>query len=378
MLTYLKELVPKMLRYRLARRGLVGPGRPINLTFSVTNVCQSRCKTCSIWELYKENPEKRKEELALDEIEKIFRSMGHIYVFNVSGGEPFLRSDITEIIAAACRYLSPGVVHIPTNAIAKELIESRTIAILEVLKNNCPHTQLTIKPSLDHIGSKHDAIRGVPGNFTKVLDVFHRLKEIQSDYSNFHVELGTVISRWNVDDVEEIAQYVTNLSVDSYRNEIAEQRSEMFNTQNDITPDPEQYENAIDLFVRQIRENMANRNLFQRITNAFRLVYYSLAIRILKENRQVIPCYAGISNVHMTPYGDIWACCTLGYDKPMGNLRDYNYDFQMLWNSAEAKKVRTYVGEGRCNCPMANQTYSNILMHGPSLFRVVREIMKVN
>jgi len=376
MLTYLKELVPKMLHYRLARRGLVGPGRPINLTFSVTNVCQSRCKTCSIWELYKENPEKRKEELALDEIEKIFRSMGHIYVFNISGGEPFLRSDITEIIAAGCRFLSPGVVHIPTNAIAKEHIESRTIAILEFLKNNCPQTQLTIKPSLDHIGSKHDAIRGVPGNFTKVLDVFQSLKEIQSDYSNFHVELGTVISRWNVDDVEEIAQYVTNLGVDSYRNEIAEQRSEMFNTQNDITPDPEQYEKAIDLFVRQIRENMANRNLFQRITNAFRLVYYSLAIRILKENRQVIPCYAGISNVHMTPYGDIWACCTLGYDKPMGNLRDYDYDFQMLWNSAEAKRVRTYVGQGRCNCPMANQTYSNILMHGPSLFRVVREILK--
>ncbi len=376
MLTYLKELVPKMLRYRLARRGLVLPGMPINLTFSVTNVCQSRCKTCSIWELYKEQPQKKNDELTLEEIEKIFRSMGHIYVFNISGGEPFLRSDITEIITAACHHLSPGVVHIPTNAIAKERIERKTKEILETLKNNCDGTQLTIKPSLDHIESRHDEIRGVPGNFKKVLEVFHRLKEMQSDYPNFHVELGTVISRWNVDDVAEIAQYVTNLGVDSYRNEIAEQRSEMFNTQNDITPDPEQYEKAIDLFVRQIRENMGNRNLFQRITHAFRLVYYSLAIRILKENRQVIPCYAGISNVHMTPYGDIWACCTLGYDKPMGNLRDYNYDFKMLWNSAEAKKVRTYVREGHCNCPMANQTYSNILMHGPSLFRVVLEIIK--
>ena len=376
MLTYLKELVPKMLRYRLARRGLVLPGMPINLTFSVTNVCQSRCKTCSIWELYKEQPQKKNDELTLEEIEKIFRSMGHIYVFNISGGEPFLRSDIAEIITAACHHLSPGVIHIPTNAIAKERIERKTKEILETLKNNCDGTQLTIKPSLDHIESRHDEIRGVPGNFKKVLEVFHRLKEMQSDYPNFHVELGTVISRWNVDDVADIAQYVTNLGVDSYRNEIAEQRSEMFNTQNDITPDPEQYEKAIDLFVRQIRENMGNRNLFQRITHAFRLVYYSLAIRILKENRQVIPCYAGISNVHMTPYGDIWACCTLGYDKPMGNLRDYNYDFKMLWNSAEAKKVRTYVREGHCNCPMANQTYSNILMHGPSLFRVVREIIK--
>ncbi len=376
MLDYIKELAPKMLRYRLARRGFVQPGMPINLTFSVTNVCQSRCKTCNIWELYQNQPEKRHEELTLDEIEKIFRSMGHIYVFNISGGEPFLRSDITEIIAAACQYLSPGVVHIPTNAIAKERIERKTREILEVLKTNCNGTQLTIKPSLDHIESRHDEIRGVPGNFKKVLDIFHRLKEMQSDYPNFHVELGTVISRWNVDDVEEIAQYVTNLGVDSYRNEIAEQRSEMFNTQNDITPHPAQYEKAIELFVRQIRQNMRNRNLFQKITNAFRLVYYSLAIRILKENRQVIPCYAGISNVHMTPYGDIWACCTLGYDKPMGNLRDYDYDFKMLWNSAQAKKVRAYIREGRCNCPMANQTYSNILMHGPSLFRVVREILK--
>jgi MoaA/NifB/PqqE/SkfB family radical SAM enzyme len=376
MIGYFKELGPKIFRYRLARRGLVLPDMPINLTFSVTNVCQSRCKTCNIWELYQNQPEKKQEELTLDEIEKIFRSKGHIYVFNISGGEPFLRPDITEIITAACRYLSPGIVHIPTNAIAQNRIVTKTCDILNMLRSNYPTIQLTIKPSLDHIEEKHDDIRGIPGNFKKVLDVFHRLKAMQSDYPNFHVELGTVISRWNVDDVEEIAQYVTHLGVDSYRNEIAEQRSEMFNSQNDITPHPEQYEKAIELFVRQIRENMHNRSLFQRITNAFRLVYYGLAIRILKENRQVIPCYAGISNVHMTPYGDIWACCTLGYDKSMGNLRDYNYDFKLLWNGAEAKNVRTYIRDGNCNCPMANQTYSNILMHGPSLFHVVREIIK--
>jgi MoaA/NifB/PqqE/SkfB family radical SAM enzyme len=376
MLTYLKELLPKMVRYAFARKGMVSPGAPINLTFSVTNVCQSRCKTCNIWELYDKQPQKRNEELTLEEIEKIFRSMGHVYVFNISGGEPFLRKDITEIIETACNNLSPGVVHIPTNAIAKNRLERKTKEILEVLQQKCPSTQLTIKPSLDHIGPKHDEIRGVKGNFDKVMEAFYRLKELQADYPNFHVELGTVISRWNVDDISEIAQYVTQLGVDSYRNEIAEQRSEMFNTENHITPDSEQYEQAIGFFVRQIRENMKSRLLFQRITNAFRLVYYALAIRILKENSQVIPCYAGISNVHMTPYGDIWACCTLGYDKPMGNLRDYNYDFKTLWNSSGAQEVRAYIRERNCHCPMANQTYSNMLMHMPSLFRVVREIVR--
>lgn len=371
---YLRELLPKMLRYRLAHWGLASPGMPINLTFSVTNVCQSRCKTCQIWDLYRRDPRKKDEELTTAEIEKIFRSMGHIYLFNISGGEPFLRRDFVAIIDAAVTYLTPGIIHIPTNAIALRKSQTKVEAILNLLARQSPHTQLTVKPSMDHVGDKHDAIRGVPGNFEKVMALFEHLKAQKTDYPNLHVELGTVISRWNVDDIEEIAAYITGLGVDSYRNEIAEQRSEMFNRQDAITPSSEQYAQAIDLFVRQIRANMRDKVLFQRITNAFRLVYYQLAIKIMQRNTQVIPCYAGISNAHMTPYGDIWACCTLGYDRPMGNLRDFDYDFQRLWNSPRAREVRRFVRHRRCACPLANQTYSNILMHPPSLIRVVLEI----
>lgn len=372
---FLKEILPKMIRYRLARLRLIAPGTPLNLTFSVTNVCQSRCKTCLIWELYKRNPEKRQEELTIDEIEKIFRSMGHIYIFNVSGGEPFLRSDIVDIIELACKHLTPGVIHIPTNAIAVDMIEKKTHEILKIISANDSSIQLTVKPSLDHIGEKHDELRGVPGNFKKVMTLFSRLKELQSDHPNLHAELGTVISTWNVNDVEEIAQFVTKLGVDSYRNEIAEQRSEMFNMENPITPNVEQYERAVGYFVHQIKTHMENRVFFQRMTNAFRLAYYDIAIRILKKNKQVIPCYAGISNAHLSPYGDIWACCTLGYEKSMGNLREHSYDFKALWNSRQAKEVRAYIRNGHCACPLANQAYSNILLHGPSLFRVMREII---
>jgi MoaA/NifB/PqqE/SkfB family radical SAM enzyme len=372
---YLRELLPKMLRYRLAHRGLVSPGLPINLTFSVTNVCQSRCKTCQIWDLYRQNPGKRAEELTTAEIVKIFRSMGHVYLFNVSGGEPFLRPDFVEIIEAAVTYLTPGIIHIPTNAIALKQSEAKVEAILKLLSRKSRHTQLTIKPSMDHVGPKHDEIRGVPGNFEKVMELFQRLKARKADHPNLHVELGTVISRWNVDDIEAIAAYITGLGVDSYRNEIAEQRSEMFNMQDDITPPPDQYEKAIALFVRQIRASMQDKVLFQRITNAFRLVYYQLAIKIMQRNQQVIPCYAGISNAHMTPYGDIWACCTLGYERPMGNLRDFDYDFHRLWHSPQARAVRRFIRDRRCACPLANQTYSNILMHPPSLVRVVFEIL---
>jgi len=374
-LTYLKEILPKIIRYRLSRRGLVNPGSPINLTFSVTNQCQSKCKTCHIWDLYNKHPEKRKEELTISEIDKIFMSMGHIYIFNISGGEPFLRDDITQIIEAACKYLTPGIIHIPTNAIAVNRIEKKTKDILDLLKAKYPHVRLTVKPSMDHIEEKHDAIRGVPGNFKKVMDVFHKLKKLQSEFPQLHVELGTVISKWNVRDIKEISDYIIKLGMDSYRNEIAEQRSEMYNQDHNITPSARDYEQAIEYFVSNIKTNMKNRSLFNRITNAFRLVYYKLAIQILKTNEQVISCYAGISNAHLSAYGDIWACCTLGYNKSMGNLREYDYNFPELWGSDVAKNIRKYIKNKNCACPLANQAYSNILLNTPSLFNVLREIL---
>ncbi len=372
---YIKEILPKIIRYRLFRLGLVSPGTPLNLTFSVTNLCQSRCRTCSIWKLYRDNPYKRKEELTINEIEKIFKSLGHVYICNISGGEPFLRPDFTQIIELACRYLTPAIIHIPTNAIAVDLVEKKTREILDIIKRVRPGIQLTVKPSLDHAGEKHDEIRGIKGNFKKVADLFKRLKGMKAEYPNLHVELGTVISSWNVNDIEEISRFALGMEPDSYRNEIAEKRAEMFNIEDPITPGVEQYRKAIDSFVRQIHENKNNLPFFQRINNAFRLVYYRIAIRVMEKNTQVIPCYAGVSNAHMSAYGDIWPCCTLGYEKSMGNVRDYNHDFRKLWNSENARQIRKFIKEKRCYCPLANQTYSNILMHLPSLSKVIKNII---
>ena len=371
---YIKEILPKIIRYRLFRVGLVSPGTPLNFTFSVTNLCQSKCRTCSIWKLYRDNPKKINDELTIDEIEKIFKSLGHVYIFNISGGEPFLRQDLPHIVDLACRYLTPAVIHIPTNAIAVDIVEKKTREILDIIKKINQGIQLTVKPSLDHVGERHDNIRGVKGNFNKVVDLFHRLKDMKSEYPNLHVELGTIISSWNVNDIEEISRFAIEMEPDSYRNEIAEKRSEMFNREDPVTPLTESYKKAVDIFVRQVKGGKKNSTFFQKINNAFRMVYYNLAIQTMEQKIQIIPCYAGITNAHMSPYGDIWPCCTMGYDMSMGNLRDYNYDFKSLWNSRHAQKIRKYIKEKNCYCPLANQTYSNILMHVPSLTKVIKNL----
>ncbi|MFP4057415.1 MAG: radical SAM/SPASM domain-containing protein [Candidatus Brocadiia bacterium] len=369
--------LPRIARYRASRRGWMRPGWPVTLTFSVTNLCQSKCKTCKIWQRYRAHPAEVEQELSLEEIEKLFASIrGRVYFLNISGGEPACRKDLPEIIRAALVSFRPHIVHVPTNAIAPNRIEQlcrRTLGYMDELGFRGP---FTVKPSLDGVGSRHDEIRGVPGNFDRVLETVERLKALREDHPRLHVELGTVISRFNLDHVDEIAAFVQQLDVDNYRNEIAEQRAEFFNIGDPITPSAEDYEKLMQRFKATVREDLRSKRRFARITQAFRFVYYDLVGRIIAEERQVIPCYGGISNAHLSAHGEVWPCCVLGDEHSMGNVRNHGYDFAAVWNSPRAQEVRQFIRDGGCACPLANQAYSNILCHGPSLLKVFREVLR--
>lgn len=374
---YLIYLLPKTINYKATRIGLTKPANPITLTYSVTAACQSKCKTCNIGLKYRQDPKRSERDLKIDEIEKVFQTLGQIYFFNISGGEPFLRKDLPEIIQLACQYLKPKIIHIPTNAIASERIRDLTIRSLEIINDYDSRVPFTVKPSIDGVGKIHDEIRGVKGNFNRLEKTISHLKEVEKEYPNFHLELGTVISNFNIDHLSEIEDYVHSLGVQSYRNEIAEQRTEFFNLEDPITPDAETYERLIREFAAKIRENVSRKRELAKVTESFRLVYYDLVVRILREKRQVIPCYAGISNVHINYDGEVWPCCVLGYDKPMGHLRQCHYDFQKLWHSEKANEVRKYIKDGNCACPLANQAYSNILCSPKYLLETAKNFLQL-
>jgi MoaA/NifB/PqqE/SkfB family radical SAM enzyme len=368
---YFTRLLPEIFKYKVFRHTGLMKINPFTLTFSVTAACQSRCKTCKIGDMYHENPERKKEDLTVGEIESVFKTMKPLYFFNVSGGEPFLRDDLPEIIELACYYLKPRIVHIPTNALMPKKIFQKTNDILAIIDVKYKGTILTVKPSIDGIGEEHDKIRGVKGNFERLLETLELLKQLVAEYDSFHLELGTVVSNYNIDHLEEIEDFVHSLDIESYRNEIAEQRSEFFNVGDPITPTAEVYERIIKDFSQKIVSNISKKKKLTKATEALRLAYYQLSSRILKENRQVIPCYACISNVHINYDGGVWPCCVLGYEQEIGNLRNCNYDFQQLWYSDEAKKVRHYIKNNACACPLANQTYSNMLIDFKSMLKAV-------
>ena len=363
------KLAPYLFEYRLYRWFGRQKFQPMTVTYSVTAACQSRCKTCQIGQMFCNDPSRPEKDLKLDEIEKIFKTMKPVYFFNMSGGEPFMRKDLPQIVALACKYLKPRVIHTPTNAIMSKTIIANTEKIIKIIRRYDSTVPFTVKPSIDGVGELHDEIRGVKGNFNKLLETIEGLKKLEEKYDNFHLELGTVISNFNIDHLDDIEDFVHSLGVESYRNEVAECRTEFFNLDDPITPPADVYQKLIKDFARKVEENIGKKKSLAKTTEAMRIVYYDLAGKILETHTQVIPCYAGVSNVHINYDGGVWPCCVLGYDQQMGNLRDFNYNFQKLWYSPKANRVRKYIKEKNCACPLANQAYSNELMHFPSLVK---------
>lgn len=358
--------------YKLSRRLNLKPPYPMNVTISLTNMCNSRCKTCFIWKHYHEHPEDKQKEFKTWEFDRTFQGLGKSPVWiTFSGGEPYLRSDIVEICASAIDHCSPEVITIPTNALLPELIEESNKRILE----RCNNVRLIVNISLDGIGQKHDQIRGVKSNFDNVLNTLQRLKSLKKEFPNLNVGIHSVISNYNIDHVLELYEYVKNLNPDSYISEIAENRTELFNLNQDITPDTELYAKTIKTISDGIRSDRDKaRSTISRVIQSFRLRYYDLVVQELHEKRQVIPCYAGYASCQITPYGDVWPCCVLGYDKIMGNLRQADYNFKKIWFSREANNIRKYIRGGNCYCPLANAHYTNILCNFQTFSKVLMSI----
>ena len=348
--------------------------KPINFTVSITNKCNARCKTCNIWRIYEENRDLNKSELSAEEFERIFEDIGrNAYWFTISGGEPFLRNDIVEIYAALSHHCLPNIINIPTNATAPKLIEKRVRQFLEINREST----LIINLSLDGIGDKHDEIRGVNGNFKKLLETNERLNALKEDFENLRLGVHTVVSIYNANQIPEIYNFVRGLKQDSHIFEVAEERVELLTINSGITPDHKMLSKVMEGITKDIKSNyLESGDYLSRITQSFRLEYYELMKKTLKEKRQIIPCYAGYASCQISAYGELWACCILGSKSSFGNLRDVNYDFNKLWYSERAHEFRASIKRRACYCPLANASYTSMLCNFSTLHKVLSTLIK--
>jgi len=284
----------------------------------------------------------------------------------MSGGEPFLRKDFTDLVCSLYDHCRPSIINIPTNGILTERIPD----IIKAISTHCSKSQIVVNLSIDDIGERHDVIRGVQGNYEKALETLSALKSL--DMQNLSIGIHTVISKFNVSRIPEIYEHLRRFKPDSYVTEIAEERVELDTIGADISPPYEEYSKSIDFLAKAMTENHFHK--IGGITRAFRTEYYQQVKRILIERRQIIPCFAGFASAQIAPNGDVWMCCIKA--ESIGNLRDAAYDFNKVWFSNKAEILRRQIKNGQCYCPLANASYTNMLHHWPTLLRVGWNLVK--
>ena len=348
------ELIPRIFIYKFFHKLGFPRLMPMNYTISLLYTCNSRCKTCNVWK-------KKSDDLTISEYKLIFKKLGRSpYWITLSGGEPFLRKDIVDICRELYKYCKPKIINIPSNG----LLTATIVNNVKEIAGACPKSQIIINLSIDEIGEKQDEIRNVPGNYKKVIKTFDKLKSLKID--NLAIGIHTVISKLNVEGFSGIANDLMQLEPDSYITEIAEQRVELDTMESDITPDIVSYCTVIDYLIHRIKNGKFKG--MNKITQSFRIEYYNLVKKILRDKTQVIPCYAGVTSAQISPDGEIWSCCIKA--ESMGSLRKNDYKFRKVWFSKEMKKERRSIKNKECYCPLANASYTNMLMHFPTLTRV--------
>jgi len=110
------------------------------------------------------------------------------------------------------------------------------------------------------------------------------------------------------------------------------------------------------------------------LLNAKSVVMRDLIPKIATEGFQS-NCYAGRLMGVVYANGDVYPCEIL--EKPIGNLRDFDYSLPELWSSPKAAELRDWIWKTRCHCTHECFLTSNVLFNPRYYPKLLFEYSKI-
>ena len=287
----------------------------------VTYRCPMRCKMCDIWN----NPTKPEEEFKPELLKKLpkMRSV------NITGGEPFVREDIEEIVK---------ILLTKTDRIVFSTSGYFSDKIIALAKE---YPQIGYRISIEGLSCKNDELRGRAGGFDKGLRTLLELRRLGIKDIGF----GITVSNNNSADMLNLYELNRNLKM-QFATAPFHNSFYFHKYDNKVTNIDEVCGNFDELIQRLMKENSPK--------SWFRAFFNLGLINYIKGGRRMLPCEAGSENFFIDPHGNVLPCN--GMEKScwfdtMGNLNDVE-TFDEIWNSEKAKAVREKVAHCPKNCWM--------------------------
>ena len=302
----------------------------------VTYRCPMRCKMCNIWA----NPTKPSEEFAPELLEKLPR----MHSVNITGGEPFIREDIEEIVKIL-RKKTDRIVFSTSG-----WFSDRIIALAK------KYPDLGFRISIEGLSVKNDELRGREGGFDKGLRTLLELRRMGVKDIGF----GITVSNNNSGDMLDLYELNKNLKMEfataSFHNSFYFHKYD-----NQVTNLDEVCANFDELIQRLMKENNPK--------SWFRAFFNLGLINYVRGGRRMLPCEAGSENFFLDPYGNILPCNGMEercWFASMGNLKEATFD--EIWNSPQAAAVRDKVAHCPKNCWMIGSV-------SPVMHKYLRQIL---
>jgi MoaA/NifB/PqqE/SkfB family radical SAM enzyme len=335
---------------RYAKLALGKPFSPALLNILVTSVCDMRCTHCFFTDQLDDAPRK-KFQMTTQEIERISETLGgNLGVLVLAGGEPFTRKDLPEIARAFYKNNRLESVYITSNGQIQKRIFPDVTRMLE----KCPKLNVTVALGIDGLEQQHDKIRQKPGSWEIVIDTARQLQTMKREYPRLDVQTCTCFMNSNQDAIFEWYDFLKyelkpdKINVNYIRPPAADSK--------ELEIDGARYA-ALAARIDEDSRRGAIKNHYAGDIGFFKAaldVYmHGLIARTQETHEAQLTCYAGTAGGVIYDEGTVSSCENLG---PVGNLRDYDWNFQDLWFSPAMQARRKQAADG-CFCTHESNCY---------------------
>lgn len=334
---------------RRARQGAAA-GTPPLLVLFVNSICNLTCEHCFYWRSLNQ-----RDDLSFDEIAALSRDLDTVENLNLSGGEPFLRKDLDQIVRLFVRDNGVRQVYVPTNGWYAE----RTLAALESILAEPALQLFAVELSLDGTAAYHDRFRGKAGSFERAMATYDALAALQRRDPRLRIHSISTVTDQNLDEVRALTDVLHERCPAMDHHNIALIRGDRKNA--DLrTPPTAAYAELVDHVARRWHDREAAR--FGAVVEP---MLQWAKLRTLEARRQVVPCRAGAVAGVVYANGDVSVC---ELHAPIGNLRQAS--FREIWTSPAAEDLRRRITAGECWCTTEVFLWPSIVYQPAALARV--------
>ncbi len=320
---------------------------PVGLIHFLTRRCNARCSFCFIDFNHNESQNK-KNEMTIEQINKFTSTMGKsVQHVNLTGGEPFLRSDIFEILKAYFDNANVSSILINTNGSYPKRISD----LVDKLNKFYPNKTVITQFSIDSYPEEHDKIRKIPGLFNKTIESFEivRKKGIKVIPS-----IALTCTQENYKKINEIYEFMKNKHNVKRFSAILVRDEGVYKTPEPLKKELlKSYKTLIERLYKD-RNNGELLNFYKkdsfmsRVINEKEKIQHENNIQSYLEPKFISYCPSASIFGVIDYDGTVHPCELL--DKPLGKLSDFDFNFLNLWKSKKTKKVKKWITDTKCNC----------------------------